>query len=101
MTAFSQALRRVYRRRITQPAAGSTVPGFAPPVDPTVHVEIAESDPIPPFLQAAAGAVDLQALELDSAALRDLRAAGVRLVVPLVTHGELIGRLSLGPRQPR
>ena len=27
-----------------------------------------------------------------------LRAAGVRLVVPLVTQGELIGLLNLGPR---
>ena len=101
MTAFSLALRRVYRRRITQPAAGSTGPGFAPPVDPTVHVEIAESDPILSFLQAAERAVDLQTLELDSATLRDLRAAGVRLVVPLITHGELIGTLNPWPRQPR
>lgn len=101
MTAFSQALRRVYRRRITHPAAGSTVPGFAPPVDPTVHVEIAESDRILPFLQAAEGAVALQALELDYATLRDRWAAGVRLVVPLVTHRELIGTLNLGPCQPR
>ena len=37
-------------------------------------------------------------LELDSPALRELRAAGVALVVPLVTQGELIGTLNLGPR---
>jgi len=98
MTAFSQAVRRVYRRRVTQPDTENTVLGFALPVDPTAHIEIAENDPILPFLQAAAGTVDLQGLELESPALSDLRAAGVRLVVPLISHGELIGTLNLGPR---
>ena len=44
------------------------------------------------------GAVDIEALELDSPALRELQAAGVKLVVPLVSQGELIGVLNLGPR---
>ena len=39
-----------------------------------------------------------RALELDSPALRELRAAGVKLAVPLVSQGELIGVLNLGPR---
>jgi serine phosphatase RsbU (regulator of sigma subunit)/anti-sigma regulatory factor (Ser/Thr protein kinase) len=97
MTAFSQAVRRVYRRRVGPQPAGEV---FALPqqVDATAQVDISENDPILPFLQAAAGAVDLQALELDSPALDELRAAGIRLVVPLITHGELIGTLNLGPR---
>jgi serine phosphatase RsbU (regulator of sigma subunit)/anti-sigma regulatory factor (Ser/Thr protein kinase) len=98
MTAFSQAVRRVTRRTAAEPTAGDTISAVAPPIDPAALVEIAENDPILPFLQAAAGAVDLQALELDSPALDGLRAAGVRLVVPLITHGELIGTLNLGPR---
>ena len=40
----------------------------------------------------------MDTLELDSPALRQLKAAGTKLVVPLVTQGELIGLLSLGPR---
>jgi len=40
----------------------------------------------------------VEALELDSPALEGLRAAGVKLVVPLVSQGELIGLLNLGPR---
>jgi serine phosphatase RsbU (regulator of sigma subunit) len=42
--------------------------------------------------------VEVQKLDLDSPALRTMKEAGVRLVVPLVSQGELIGLLNLGPR---
>ncbi len=61
-------------------------------------VEIAPNDPLLAYLQSASGAVEIDELELDSAALRELQAAGVKLVVPLVSQGELIGVLNLGPR---
>ena len=51
-----------------------------------------------PTSRAPRGAVDVEQLELDSPALAALRAAGVKLVVPLVSQGELIGVLNLGPR---
>src|SRR4051794_39399257 len=59
-------------------------------------VEIAPNDPLLAYLQS--DAVDIEALELDSPALRELKAAGVKLAVPLVSQGELIGVLHLGPR---
>src|SRR5215211_7473613 len=96
MTAFSQVLRRAGRRN-----AGDSAPAVATPrpvATTAPRVDIAESDPLLPYLQGAPGAVDLEALHLDSPALRELRTAGVRLVVPLVTHGELVGTLNLGPR---
>src|SRR4029079_3582535 len=40
-----------------------------------------------------------QVLELDSPALTKLKVAGVKLAVPLVSQGELIGVLNLGPRR--
>ena len=98
MTTFTQALRRVVRRgersgeRVLPPAAAEAV-------DEAPAVEIAESDPLLAFLQTAHGPVDLEELTLDSAAVRELRAAGVKLVVPLVSSGELIGTLNLGPRR--
>ena len=61
-------------------------------------VEIAPNDPIVAYFQSAPGAVDLDGLELESPALEALRAAGVTLAVPLVSQGELIGLLNLGPR---
>lgn len=97
MTALSRTLRRVVRRR--EPAIAE-IPEAAErsPVADAPIVEIAENDPILAYLQSAAGAVDLETLELDSPAKEALLAAGTRLVVPLVSQGELIGTLNLGPR---
>jgi serine phosphatase RsbU (regulator of sigma subunit)/anti-sigma regulatory factor (Ser/Thr protein kinase) len=61
-------------------------------------VEIAPTDPLFGYLQAASGVVDAERLELDSPALTELRAAHIRAIVPLVAQGELIGALYLGPR---
>ena len=60
--------------------------------------EIAPNDPIIGYLQSAVGTVDITTLNFDSPALSAMRAGGVALVVPLVSSGELIGLLSLGPR---
>ena len=57
-----------------------------------------QQDPLRAFLLSQAGAVDISRLELASPALASLKAAGVVLVVPLVSSGELIGLLNLGPR---
>jgi serine phosphatase RsbU (regulator of sigma subunit)/anti-sigma regulatory factor (Ser/Thr protein kinase) len=69
-----------------------------PAEQPGAAVEIPENDPLFAYLQASPGPVDIARLELASPALGALRAAGVVLVVPLVTQGELIGTLNLGPR---
>src|ERR687885_1717183 len=61
-------------------------------------VEIAPNDPIIAYFQSAPGAVDIDKLELQSPAVQALKAAGVKLAVPLVSQGELIGLLNLGPR---
>jgi serine phosphatase RsbU (regulator of sigma subunit)/anti-sigma regulatory factor (Ser/Thr protein kinase) len=77
-----------------EPAAPPAIPA-----DPTsVAIDIAESDPLLAYLQTAPGPVEVRRLELDSPAVRALREAGVALVVPLVSQGELIGTLNLGPR---
>ena len=72
--------------------ATSERPAGPPPVD------IAPNDPLLAYCQAAAGVVDIDSLTLDSPALAELKASGVRLAVPLVSQGELIGLLNLGPR---
>jgi serine phosphatase RsbU (regulator of sigma subunit)/anti-sigma regulatory factor (Ser/Thr protein kinase) len=64
----------------------------------TPPVEIGPNDPLLAYFHADGGAVSLDGLELDSAAVRGLREAGVKLVVPLISQGELIGLLNLGPR---
>ena len=64
----------------------------------TGAVGIAPNDPLVAYLQSARGVVDLDRLELESSALEDLKQAEVKLTVPLVAQGELIGMLNLGPR---
>src|SRR5215218_10926415 len=68
--------------------------GLEPP-----PVEIAPNDPLVAYFQSASGPVDLDSLRLDSPALAQLRSTGSRMVVPLVSQGELIGLLNLGPRR--
>ena len=100
MTALTRPFRRKFvRRAAAERAAAPPQPSgdrTAPPDE--VPVEIAPDDALMEYLRGASGPVDLDELELDSPALRELRAAGVQLIVPLVSQGELIGVLNLGPR---
>ena len=64
----------------------------APPID------IAPNDPILSYFHAGSGAVAIDDLQLDSPAVAALRGAGVKMVVPLISQGELIGLLNLGRR---
>ena len=99
MTAITRPIRRLFGR--TEPlarrraGAGARRCRRSCPGSPSTSPRRTRCSRI---LQAAPGPVDLSRLELASPALDELRAAGVALVVPLVTQGELIGTLNLGPR---
>ncbi len=94
---LGQVWRRVANRRVAD--AGAPLEAIVEaPLEAAPAVEIPEKDPLLPYLAAASGPVDLETLALDTPAVARLRAAGVRLVVPLVSSGELIGTLNLGPR---
>jgi serine phosphatase RsbU (regulator of sigma subunit)/anti-sigma regulatory factor (Ser/Thr protein kinase) len=84
-------LRRGARRR-DEPAPS------VPDLPASTPVDIAPTDPALAYFQSAPGPVDLDTCKLDSPGITALREAGVKLVVPLVTQGELIGLLNLGPR---
>lgn len=104
MTALTRPIRRLLGRGAAAiPDAPAVVTGSSPAPtrqlgNDSIAVDIAESDPLIAYLQSAPGPVDLVRLELDSPAVTALREAGVALVVPLVSQGELIGTLNLGPR---
>jgi serine phosphatase RsbU (regulator of sigma subunit) len=88
--------RGLLRRR---PPAGTAGEAPAPRVVPTgIDLDLAANDPLVGYLLSAAGAVDITSLRLASPALKALQAAGVVLVVPLISSGSLVGLLSLGPR---
>jgi serine phosphatase RsbU (regulator of sigma subunit)/anti-sigma regulatory factor (Ser/Thr protein kinase) len=97
---FIQSVRRSLRIGRVATADKPAHAGRAPVTTalPGPEIDIGPTDPLLAYLQAAPGPVDLATLTLESPAVRDLREAGVVLVVPLVSQGELIGTLNLGPR---
>lgn len=98
MTAVTRPFRRLLGRSTPDAAPILDAAPAAPAEQPGVAIDIPETDPLFAYLQSAPGPVDVTRLELTSHALEELRTAGVALVVPLVTQGELIGTLNLGPR---
>src|SRR3954471_11112806 len=106
MAAIRKTLGRKLRRGAAEAeppaAAAAGPPARAPRVDTPAPepapVDIGANDPLLALFESASGVVDLDDLDLDSPAVRELRAAGVKLAVPLISQGELIGVLNLGPR---
>ena len=72
----------------------------APPAQVnTIELDLRPDDPFLAYLLGANGVVEIERLKLDSPALKTLKSAGVKISVPLVSQGELIGLLNLGPRR--
>ena len=65
----------------------------------TVEFDFAPNDPLLAYLLSVSSVVEVDKLHLDSPTLRKLKDAGAKLVVPLISQGELIGLLNLGPRR--
>jgi serine phosphatase RsbU (regulator of sigma subunit)/anti-sigma regulatory factor (Ser/Thr protein kinase) len=61
-------------------------------------MDIAPNDPIVAYFLSDPGAIEVDKLHLDSPALQAMKDAGVKLAIPLVSQGELVGLLNLGPR---
>src|SRR5712691_1300623 len=61
-------------------------------------MDIAPNDPIVAYFLSAPGTLEVDKLHLDSPALQAMKNAGVKLAIPLVSQGELVGLLNLGPR---
>src|SRR4051794_27898492 len=95
MGVYMRTRNRLRRRSRAEQAE---VTEAAPPVAEPVAFELAPTDPLLHYLQQAACPVELDKLKLDSPGLEAMRQADVALLVPLVSQGELIGVLSLGPR---
>jgi serine phosphatase RsbU (regulator of sigma subunit)/anti-sigma regulatory factor (Ser/Thr protein kinase) len=85
------------RRRWGRRAKGEQAVGVAQTAA-AIEIDVEASDPLLPFLATAPGPMDVAALPAYSPAVRRMKEQGVRLVVPLVTSGELVGMLALGPR---
>src|SRR5258706_14011821 len=98
MMTLTRTFRRVIGRGDTTATATPLRPHSRSRVLETAPIDIAPNDPILAYFHAGSGAVAIDDLVLDSPAVNALRAAGVKLVVPLISQGELIGLLNLGRR---
>jgi serine phosphatase RsbU (regulator of sigma subunit)/anti-sigma regulatory factor (Ser/Thr protein kinase) len=81
------------RWRREKPAALLPVPRES------TDIALSPDDPVLGYLAGIAGPVQVDRIPLESPGVLALREAGISLVVPLVTSGELVGLLSLGPRR--
>lgn len=68
----------------------------------TIEIDFDPDDPILDYLSNQKSVVEVDKVliesKVDSKGLRELKSAGVKILVPLVSQGELIGILNLGPR---
>lgn len=64
----------------------------------TLEMDIPANDPLLAYILNNSGVIDVDTLKLNSPTLQALKEAKVRLSVPLISQGELIGLLNLGPR---
>ncbi len=60
---------------------------------------IPKGDPLVEYFLHAPGVTEISRLKMDSPALDQLRQVNYRLVVPLISQGEVIGLLNLGERR--
>jgi serine phosphatase RsbU (regulator of sigma subunit)/anti-sigma regulatory factor (Ser/Thr protein kinase) len=79
-----------------QPASPPEVTGS--PNGDVRSLEIPTNDPLLAYVHNSPGIIEVDKLKLDSPTLGDLQEAGVKLSLPLVSQGELIGLLNLGSR---
>ena len=87
------------RWRRNRAAAAAIAPAPSPgTIGPGPDIDLASNDPLVGLLLSAASAVDIRGLELESPALKALKEAGVVLTVPLISSGNLVGLINLGPR---
>ena len=108
MTALTRPIRRLLGRRAAPDSRRRSLA-----VAPSRRADVAQAEPVrsqstsprptrsSPTSRRRPGRSTSRRLELDSPAVTALRAAGVALVVPLVSQGELIGTLNLGPAPVR
>lgn len=63
-----------------------------------VEVDFDLNDPFFQYLVNVSGVVEVDKVNVRSTTLDSLKELGVRVIVPLISQGELIGILNLGPR---
>jgi len=105
---FGKSKTRVETRLETESGGVATEPGSvatpvaAPAPKPLpgtlLNIDLPPNDPLVAYFSSQPGVVELEKLNLDSPALHELNKQGVKLVIPLVNQGELLGLMNLSNR---
>jgi serine phosphatase RsbU (regulator of sigma subunit)/anti-sigma regulatory factor (Ser/Thr protein kinase) len=98
MTALRGLWRSFTRQEVMEQTAAEVQQARKSSRVESLDTAIAPNDPLLTYFQNVSGVVEVDKLMLDSPAVRALREAGVKIAVPLVSQGELIGLINLGPR---
>lgn len=100
MTAIKSFWRKESKaEEVAEPAVETAVSTTTPPTETqTFDLDIGANDPFLTYCLSNKGIIEVDKLLLDSPAVTQMKAAGVRLVVPLVSQGDLIGLINLGSR---
>jgi hypothetical protein len=61
-------------------------------------LDIPSNDPLLALISTSPGLIEVDKQNIDSPTLDRLRAEGVKLILPLVSQGDLVGLLNLGSR---
>lgn len=99
MTLIRKSWLNFFRREQPEQAQVKTPGAEGTALAQTVEFDFAPNDPLLAYLLSVSSVVEVDKLHLDSPTLRKLKEAGTKLVVPLISQGELIGLLNLGPRR--
>lgn len=94
----TSTLQRWFRREPAEDQPVSPPEAKDSPNGDVRSLEIPTNDPLLAYVHNSPGIIEVGKLKLDSPTLQDLREAGVKLSLPLVSQGELIGLLNLGSR---
>ena len=98
MTWFRKLWKKDAQLPLAEPAPKVTLAPLPEGRASTLEVDIPPTDPLLAYILSSPGVIEVDRLNLDSPTLRELKVANVRLSVPLISQGELIGLLNLGPR---
>jgi serine phosphatase RsbU (regulator of sigma subunit)/anti-sigma regulatory factor (Ser/Thr protein kinase) len=99
MAFLIDSLRRLIFRQAGNPDSTQELADSTSRLLPAVpEYDLTPDDALVEYLQNNPTAALVDRMKLDSPALERLKSAGVKLIVPLVSQGELIGMLNLGPR---
>jgi serine phosphatase RsbU (regulator of sigma subunit)/anti-sigma regulatory factor (Ser/Thr protein kinase) len=99
MNTITTKWNRIFHRKRVEPTIESELGEQAEIKGEVKPLDIPANDPFLAYIQHAGGVVDVSELKLDSPTVSAMQAEGVRLVLPLVSQGELIGLINLGPRR--